>query len=61
MIGQTPQNSGDWNDDSAGTVNLALCANERAEPPDADIEMTRRIAFPAILRLRDRSCTNPIE
>src|ERR1022692_4386700 len=29
--------------------------------PDADIEMTRRKAFPAILRLRDRSYRKPIE
>jgi hypothetical protein len=28
---------------------------------DADIEMTRRKAFPAILRLRDRSYGKPIE
>ena len=37
------------------------CATDRAESADADIEMTRRKAFPAILRLRDRSYRKPIE
>lgn len=33
----------------------------KAESADADIEMTTRKAFPAILRLRDRSYRKPIE
>src|ERR1035437_302136 len=38
------------------TPDLPLhCATDRAESADADLEMTRRKAFPAILRLRDRS------
>ena len=37
------------------------CATDRAESADADIEMTRCKAFPAILRLRDRSYRKPIE
>jgi hypothetical protein len=36
-------------------------AADRAESADADIEMTGRKAFPAILRLRDRSYRKPIE
>src|SRR6266853_223190 len=37
------------------------CATDRAESADAHIEMTWRKAFPAILRLRDRSYKKPIE
>src|SRR2546423_961838 len=37
------------------------CATDRAESADADIEMARRKAFPAILRLPDRSYRKPIE
>jgi hypothetical protein len=40
---------------------LALPDLEQAKSADADIEMTRRKAFPAILRLRDRSYRKPIE
>ena len=40
---------------------LLACATHRAESADADIEMTRRKAFPAILRLRGRSYRKPIE
>ena len=36
-------------------------ATDRAESADAEIEMTRRKPFPAILRLRDRSYRKPIE
>jgi hypothetical protein len=36
-------------------------ATDQAESTDADIEMTRHKAFPAILRLRDRSYRKPIE
>jgi hypothetical protein len=32
-----------------------------AHPADADIEMTKGEAFPAILRLRERSYRKPIE
>ena len=46
--------------DSGKTVAKRL-ATDRAESADADIEMTRRKAFPAILRLRDRSYRKPIE
>jgi hypothetical protein len=37
------------------------CATDRAESADTDIEMTRRKAFPAILRLREHSYRKPIE
>jgi len=37
---------------------LKYYATDRAESADADIETIRRKAFPAILRLRDRSYEN---
>jgi hypothetical protein len=42
-------------------VERKIARSLRAESADADIEMTRRKAFPAILRLRDRSYRKPIE
>ena len=51
-----------WGQPSYLTPDLPKrCATDRAESADADIEMTRRKAFPAILRLRDRSYRKPIE
>jgi hypothetical protein len=43
-------------DDRAANGQRLEIEDDRAESPDADIEMTRRKAFPAILRLRDRGC-----
>ena len=37
------------------------CATDRAESADADIDMTRSKAFPAILKLRDPSYRKPID
>jgi hypothetical protein len=48
MIGHALQRGGGWDHDAAGTINL-YTSRLIVESVDADIEMTTRKAFPAIL------------
>src|ERR1022692_3795230 len=53
--------SGNQQRGAVGVESIAPSRLIGRNRPDADIEMTRRKAFPAILRLRDRSYRKPIE